>query len=112
SPCRLTEHTRRRTHLQWYAVHWNTTWTSNFGDPYRRDRRIPYFGDHQLHMNPEDAKELGIQDGDYVYVDSNPEDRPFRGWQKDPARARGRRRMLRGRSHASYPRGGGVTKPA
>jgi nitrate reductase alpha subunit len=30
-------------------------------------------------MNPQAAKDLGIEDGDYVYVDANPADRPYRG---------------------------------
>jgi nitrate reductase alpha subunit len=63
-------------------------------------------------MNPEDAKELGISDGDYVYVDANPEDRPFRGWQQDPKRAKVARLMLRVTFNTSYPRGVVMTKHA
>ncbi len=39
-------------------------------------------------INPSDAQELGIADGDYVWIDADPEDRPFRGWQKDKQRLR------------------------
>ena len=31
-------------------------------------------------MNPQAAKDLGINEGDYVYVDANPRDRPYVGW--------------------------------
>ncbi|HLF06563.1 MAG TPA: molybdopterin-dependent oxidoreductase, partial [Thermoplasmata archaeon] len=55
-----------------------------FGDFYRRDKRTPYVGEGYVDMNPEDAKELGIDDGDYVWVDGDPSDRPFRGWQSKP----------------------------
>src|SRR5690606_32590159 len=55
----LTPKTRHRVHSSWSNVDWHNIWDSNFGDPYRRDKRLPYFGDHQLHINPDDAKELG-----------------------------------------------------
>jgi nitrate reductase alpha subunit len=108
----LTPKTRHRVHSSWSTVDWHIIWDSNFGDPYRRDRRLPGFGDHQLHMNPEDAQALNIHDGDYVYVESNPEDRPFRGWQKDPKRAKVARLMLRVTYNTSYPRGVVMTKHA
>jgi nitrate reductase alpha subunit len=108
----LTPKTRHRVHSSWSTVDWHNMLDSNFGDPYRRDRRIPFFGDHQLHMNPEDAKALGINDGDYVYVDSNPEDRPFRGWRNDVKRYKVARLMLRVTYNTSYPRGVVMTKHA
>jgi hypothetical protein len=54
-----------------------------FGDLYRHDRRMPYVNEGYVDINPSDAKELGIDDGDYVWIDPDPEDRPFRGWQND-----------------------------
>jgi nitrate reductase alpha subunit len=108
----LTPKTRHRVHSSWSTVDWHVIWDSNFGDPFRRDKRLPGFGDHQLHMNPEDARGLGIADGDYVYVDANPEDRPFRGWQKDPKRSKVARLMLRVTYNTSYPRGVVMTKHA
>jgi nitrate reductase alpha subunit len=101
-------------------VDWHLIWDSSFGDPYRRDRRLPFFGEHQLHMNPEDAQALGVNNGDYVYVDSNEEDRPYRGWQKDrdsndPVarhRAKTARLMLRVTYNSSYPRGVVMAKHA
>ncbi len=108
----LTPKSRHRVHSSWSNVDWHMIWDSNFGDPYRRDKRLPYFGDHQLHINPEDAKELGLNNGDYVYVDSNEADRPFRGWQNDPARAKVARLMVRITFNTSYPRGVVMTKHA
>lgn len=106
----LTPKSRHRVHSSWSTVDWHLIWDSNFGDPYRRDKRLPYFGDHQLHMNPDDAKAMGLVNGDYVYVDSNPADRPFRGWQDDPARAKVARLMVRVIYNTSYPRGVVMTK--
>lgn len=108
----LTPKTRHRVHSSWSNVDWHNIWDSNHGDPYRRDKRLPFFGDHQLHVNPDDAKELGLNEGDYVYVDSNPEDRPFRGWQNDPTRAKVARLLVRVTFNTSYPRGVVMTKHA
>jgi nitrate reductase alpha subunit len=108
----LTPKTRHRVHSSWSNVDWHNIWDSNHGDPYRRDKRLPFFGDHQLHINPDDALELGLNNGDYVYVDSNPADRPFRGWQDDPARAKVARLMVRVTYNTSYPRGVVMTKHA
>jgi nitrate reductase alpha subunit len=108
----LTPKTRHRVHSSWSTVDWHIIWDSNFGDPQRRDRRIPGFGDHQLHVNPEDAREMGLNNGDYVYVDANPEDRPFHGWRNDPKRAKVARFMLRVTFNTSYPRGVVMTKHA
>src|SRR3974377_1875115 len=63
----------------WANGDWHLIWNSNFGDPYRLDKRLPNVGEHQLHMNPQAARDLGIKDGDYVYVDDNPADRPYLG---------------------------------
>ena len=54
-----------------------------FGDIYRHDKRTPFVAEGYVDINPDDAKELGVEDGDYVWIDSDPEDRPFRGWQKN-----------------------------
>ena len=73
----MTPKTRHRVHSQWSNVDWHIMYDSNFGDPYRVDKRTPDVGEHQMHMNPNAAKDLGIEDGDYVYVDANPADRPY-----------------------------------
>jgi nitrate reductase alpha subunit len=108
----LTPKTRHRVHSSWSTVDWHIIWDSNHGDAFRKDRRLPGFGDHQLHMNPDDAKAMGINNGDYVYVDANPEDRPFRGWQQRKEQAKVARLMLRVIFNPSYPRGVVMTKHA
>ena len=81
----LTPKTRHRVHSQWGTVDWHLMYDSNFGDCYRLDRRSPGIGEHQLHMNPEAARAQGINDGDYVWLDANPADRPYMGADpKDP----------------------------
>src|SRR3989338_984124 len=68
----LTPKSRHSVHSMWSNVDWHQIWDSNFGDPYRMDKRAPGVGEHQVHMNPQAAKDLGINNGDYVYVDANP----------------------------------------
>ena len=99
----LTPKTRHRVHSSWSTVDWTIILDSNFGDPYRTDKRLPGPGDHQLHMNPQAAKDLGIEDGDYVYVDANPADRPYIGWQADDSFYKVARLMLRVKYNPAYP---------
>lgn len=99
----LTPKTRHRVHSSWSTVDWTILLDSNFGDPYRQDKRLPGVGDHQLHMNPQAAMDLGIEDGDYVYVDANPADRPYLGWQEDDAFYKVSRLMLRVKYNPAYP---------
>jgi nitrate reductase alpha subunit len=99
----LTPKTRHRVHSSWSNVDWHMLYDSNFGDPYRIDRRSPSVGEHQLHMNPQAARDLGIQDGDYVYVDANPADRPYIGWKADEFFYRVSRCMLRVKYNHAYP---------
>jgi nitrate reductase alpha subunit len=51
-----------------------------FGDMYRRDIRMPGTGEMYVDMHPNDARALGIEDGDYIWIDGDPTDLPFRGW--------------------------------
>jgi nitrate reductase alpha subunit len=67
------------------------------------DKRSPGVGEHQLHINPEAAKDLGINDGDYVYVDANPADRPYMGWKPSDPFYRVARLMLRAKYNPAYP---------
>lgn len=99
----VTPKTRHRVHSQWSDTDWNLIWDSNFGDPYRMDKRSPGVGEHQLHINPEAAKDLGINDGDYVYVDANPADRPYIGWKPTDPFYRVARCMLRVKYNPAYP---------
>ncbi len=99
----LTPKTRHRVHSQWSAEALHMVWDSNFGDPYRRDKRSVGMGEHQIHLNPQAAKDLGIADGDYVYVDANPADRPYIGASEDDPFYKIARLMLRVKYNPAYP---------
>ena len=58
-------------------------------------------------INPVDAKSLGVSDGDYVWIDGDPADLPFRGWD-DPARTeeyKVARLLARARYYPGTPKG-------
>jgi nitrate reductase alpha subunit len=76
-----------------------------FGDIYRHDRRAPFVAEGYVDIHPKDAKELGIEDGDYVWIDSDPTDRPFRGWQKNERDYHFSRLLCRARYYPGTPRG-------
>lgn len=106
----LTPKTRHTVHSSWGSQDWMLLWDSNFADPHRTDKRLPSVGDKQIHMNPEDVRELGLKDGDYVWVDANPADRPYVGWKPDDPEYKVARLMLRVKVNPSYPRGVTMTK--
>ncbi|HEY4724203.1 MAG TPA: nitrate oxidoreductase subunit alpha, partial [Anaerolineae bacterium] len=99
----LTPKSRHRVHSSWSTVDWTVILDSNFGDPYRMDKRLPGPGDHQMHINPQAAKDMGIEDGDYVYVDANPADRPYIGWKPNDPFYKVSRLMLRAKYNPAYP---------
>lgn len=99
----LTPKSRHRVHSLWSNVDWHQIWDSNFGDPYRMDKRAPGVGEHQIHMNPQAARDLGISDGDYVYVDANPADRPYIGARPDDPFYKVARLMLRVKYNPAFP---------
>ncbi|NGZ26974.1 MAG: molybdopterin-dependent oxidoreductase [Magnetococcales bacterium] len=78
-----------------------------FGDMYRRDKRTPGTGEMYVDINPADAMSMGINDGDYVYIDGDPNDLPFRGWQDKNRQAEYKvaRLMCRARYYPGTPRG-------
>ena len=76
-----------------------------FGDVYRHDRRTPYVAEGYVDIHPSDAREIGVEDGDYVFIDSDPEDRPFRGWQKNKRDYEFSRLLCRARYYPGTPRG-------
>jgi nitrate reductase alpha subunit len=78
-----TPKSRHSTHSSWSTVDWNWIWSDNFGDPHRTDKRAPGVSDREIIMNPQAAKDRGINDGDYVWVDANDLDRPYIGWKDD-----------------------------
>ncbi|MCZ7631309.1 MAG: molybdopterin-dependent oxidoreductase [Microthrixaceae bacterium] len=79
----LTPKSRHSTHSSWAVTDWHWIYNNNWGDPYRANNRMPGVGDPQMHINPDDARELDIADGDYVWVDANSVDRPYRGAKED-----------------------------
>ena len=76
-----------------------------FGDIYRRDKRQPYVAEGYVDIHPDDARELGVEDGDYVWIDSDPSDRPFRGWQNNKKDYDFARLLCRARYYPGTPRG-------
>ena len=100
-----TPKSRHSTHSSWTTVDWHWIWSDNFGDPYRNDKRSPGVADRQIQMNPQAAKDLGLNEGDYVWVDANPEDRPYVGWKDDQGSFRHRafRCMVRVKFNPGLP---------
>jgi len=76
-----------------------------FGDLYRHDKRSPFVAEGYVDINPADARELGVEDGDYVWIDGDPEDRPFRGWQTNSRDYEFSRLICRARYYPGTPRG-------
>jgi len=76
-----------------------------FGDIFRHDRRIPFVTEGYVDINPQDGRRLGIDDGDYVWIDPDPSDRPFRGWTKDQAGYGLARLLARARFYNGTPSG-------
>ncbi|MBT3434538.1 MAG: molybdopterin-dependent oxidoreductase, partial [Nitrospinaceae bacterium] len=99
----LTPKSRHTTHSSWQVTDWNFIWSTSFGDPYRMDRRQPGVGENQVQMNPEAAKDQGFNEGDYVYVDANPADRPYIGWKPNDPFYKVSRLMLRLKFNPAYP---------
>jgi nitrate reductase alpha subunit len=99
----LTPKTRHRVHSSWSNVDWHMLYDSNFGDPYRLDKRAPSVGEHQLHMNPQAARDLGVNDGDYVWVEANPADRPYMNAVPGEPCYRVAHCMLRVKYNHAYP---------
>jgi len=101
----ITPKYRHGAHSTGVDIDVKSVWYGPFGDVYRRDKRMPWVGEAYVNMNPHDAKELGINDGDYVWIDADPEDRPFHGWQKKPEDYKVARMMCRVRYYNALPRG-------
>ncbi len=101
----ITPKYRHSVHTAFVDLDVLSVWWGNFGDMYRHDRRKPWVGEGYVDINPEDARELGIEDGDYIWVDADPEDQPFTGWQYRPREYKVARCMLRARYYPGTPRG-------
>jgi len=75
-----------------------------FGDVYRHDKRMASVTEAYMDINPFDAKELKLEDGDYVYIDADPEDRPYRNRKPGSEEAKISRLLLRVRYYPGTPR--------
>lgn len=76
-----------------------------FGDVYRHDKRLPSVTEGYVDLNPLDARALKLEDGDYVYIDADPEDRPYRDVKPGTEEAKLARLLLRVRFYPGTPRG-------
>lgn len=108
----LTPKSRHSVHSSWSVTDWHWLWASSFSDPYRVDIRQPGVGEPQLHMNPDDASALGVANGDYVWVDCNPKDRPYRDADEDTGFLEVARLLVRAAFNPAYPPGVTMLKHA
>ena len=108
----LTPKSRHSVHSSWAVTDWHWIWNSNFGDPHRTDTRMPGVGDAQLHLNPADARSLSLEAGDWVWIDANPDDRPYVGATPDDPFYEAARLMARVTYNPSYPPGVTMIKHA
>lgn len=80
-------------------------WFGPFGDMHRKDKRMPYSGEAYADINPLDARELGIEDGDYIWVDADPHHSPYHGWKPEDEAYKMARLQCRARYYPGTPRG-------
>ncbi len=108
----LTPKSRHSVHSSWAVTDWHWIWNGNFGDPHRAEKRMPGVGDAQLHMSPVDARNLGLENGDWAWIDANPMDRPYVGASPDDPFYEAARLMARVSYNHSYPPGVTMIKHA
>lgn len=96
---------RHGSHTTPIDTDFNSVFFGPFGDVYRHDKRMPFVTEGYVDLNPMDAKAMGVEDGDYVYIDADPEDRPYRGWKKGTEDYKLSRLLLRARYYPGTPRG-------
>ena len=65
---------------------------------------MPNVTEGYVDINPDDARELAVEDGDYVWIDSDPSDRPFRGYKPSEKDHKFARLMCRARYYPGTPR--------
>jgi nitrate reductase / nitrite oxidoreductase, alpha subunit len=100
----ITPKYRHGAHTTPVDLYSNALYFGPFGDPYRRDQRAPYVNESYVDINPIDARELGLEDGDYVWIDADPADRPYRGWREDDPDYGVFRLICRARFYPGTPR--------
>jgi len=96
---------RHGSHTTPIDTDFNAVFFGPFGDVYRHDKRNPFVVEGYVDLNPLDAKAIGVGDGDYVYIDADPEDRPYRGFKKGSEEYKVSRLLLRARYYPGTPRG-------
>jgi nitrate reductase alpha subunit len=96
---------RHGTHTTPVDTDMVAVWFGPFGDLFRRDKRKPFVTEGYVDINPLDAKELGIEDGDYVHIDADPTDRPFRNAKPGTQAHKTARLLCRARYYWGTPRG-------
>lgn len=96
---------RHGAHTTPVDTDYTSVWFGPFGDVYRHDKRMPSMVEGYVDLNPLDAKALGVEDGDYVYIDADPEDRPYRGKKEGSEELKLSRLLLRARYYPGTPRG-------
>ena len=79
----MTPKYRHGAHTTPVDLDWMAVLFGPFGDVYRHDERKPWVGEGYVEMHPEDGEALGIADGDYVWIDGDPADRPYRDWDAE-----------------------------
>ena len=96
---------RHGTHTTPVDTDFISVWFGPFGDVYRHDKRMPSVVEGYVDINPLDAIALNVEDGDYVWIDADPEDRPYRNWKEGTEEYKVARLMLRIRYYPGTPRG-------
>lgn len=80
----ITPKFRHSAHTMPIDTDYMAMWCGPFTDMYRHDKRTPFVSEGYIDMHPDMAKAMGLNDGDYVYVEGDLDDRPFRGWKDRP----------------------------
>lgn len=101
----ITPKYRHACHSTGASTDFDVVMWGPYGDFYRHDKRKPWVSEGYIDLNPADAKELGVEDGDYVWCDGDPQDRPFIGHKDRPDDYKVTRWLVRVRYYPSIARG-------
>lgn len=78
----ITPKFRHSAHTMPIDTDYMAMWVGPFTDMYRHDKRKPFVSEGYVDIHPAMARKLGLEDGDYVFLEGDLEDRPFRGWKE------------------------------
>jgi nitrate reductase alpha subunit len=101
----ITPKYRHACHSMGASTDTDVVFFGPFGDFARHDRRKPWVSEGYVDLHPDDAAELDVADGDYVWCDADPTDRPFVGWEDRPDDYKVTRWLVRARVNPSIARG-------